>query len=71
MTLTDIKGDLLARLHNLQSQHIERQRDVALSEADLVRTRAAANAAFGAVQATEQAIGVVDKAIAAEAAPKS
>jgi NAD(P)-dependent dehydrogenase (short-subunit alcohol dehydrogenase family) len=69
MTLTDLKGTLLARKANLATELLQKRQTVTLIEADLLRARREADTVSGALQATERDLGDVDAAVHAAGKP--
>lgn len=65
MTLTDLKGQLLARRANLEAQCMDRRKTVLCIEADLIRARREADMTEGALQANELALADAERALQA------
>ena len=63
MTITDVKGTFLARQGNLAAELRQKRQAVILIEADLVRARREEAVVFGALQATEQGLAEVERAV--------
>jgi len=69
MTLTDLKGQLLARRSNLEAQCMDRRKTVLCIEADLIRARREADITEGALQATALDLADVERALQAASKP--
>ncbi len=70
MTLTDLKGQALARLANLEADCQRKQQAADLAEAELTRARVLAAHAAGAVHEARTHLLALDRAIeAAKPAP--
>lgn len=67
MTITDLKGVLLARQANLQKLYQDRADAVVLAEAAVITARKAADITSGALHSVQEDLGELEKVILSQA----